>query len=246
MKLALKLLVVSAFSLALPLSAHAQDSDTDVSKEAGASTSQAPSQAGSDAAVKPLDDRIKAVQQKKFIKRLRAEIFPWAGVTLNDAFYRYYSVGLSGTFHIMDSLAVELNASVAPIRQVLEPVIFLRQNKSAIPQAARYFGNIGANLQLSPIYGKVALFSEWIIHFDTFFLGGLGLAADSAGTLIHPQVTMGIGQRVFLFDWLVLRADVRGSLYPQLYLFGVSNLQNQVTALLGVGFYIPPTFSYSK
>ena len=56
---------------------------------------------------------------------------------------------------------------------------------------------------------------------------------------------LGIGQRIFLFDFLVLRGDLRGTLYPQGFL-GVSNVQNQVTAMLGVGFYIPPSFSYDS
>jgi outer membrane beta-barrel protein len=215
-------------------------SDTDTSKEAqkAASTSSA-----SEPAIKPLDDRIKAVQGKKFIKRLRFEIQPWMGVSLNDAFYRYYHAGLSGTFHIMEGLAIEGGISGSPVRQVLEPVIFLRQQKSAIPETARYFGNAWASLQLSPIYGKMSLFSEWIVHYDTYFLGGAGLVLDSSFFYVHPQLHFGVGQRFFLFDWMVLRAEVRASAYPQGSLL-ISNIQNQLTAMLGVGFYIPPFFEH--
>ena len=48
-----------------------------------------------------------------------------------------------------------------------------------------------------------------------------------------------MGQRIFLFDWLVLKRDIRGSTYPQGFI-GISNMQNQLTAMVGVGFYIPP------
>ncbi|MBI5494275.1 MAG: outer membrane beta-barrel domain-containing protein [Deltaproteobacteria bacterium] len=213
--------------------------DADTSKEA-----QKAAAAGgpTEVALKPLDDRIKAVQGKKFIKRLRFEIYPWVGVSLNDAFYRYYHGGLAGTFHIMEGLAVEGGLSGAPFRQVLEPVIFLRQQKSAIPADARYFGNAWANLQLSPIYGKMSIFSEWIMHYDVFVLGGAGLAVDSSQWFIHPQLHVGMGSRVFLFDWMVLRGELRGSAYPQWGPTIISNIQNQVTAMFGVGFYVPPFF----
>ena len=236
-------LAVMALLAAMPAGAAAQaaaakpasssDLDAETSKE-GSRAKEAPPPK-----IKALDDRIKAVQGKKFIKRLRFEIYPWAGVSLNDAFYRYYHTGLAGTFHIMEGLAVEGGISAAPVRQVLEPVIFLREAKSAVPATARYFGNVWANLQVSPIYGKMSIFSEWILHYDTFFLAGAGLALDSAEWYVHPQVHVGMGQRIFLFDWLVLRGDIRASMYPQGRLL-ISNVQSQVTAMAGVGFYIPP------
>jgi outer membrane beta-barrel protein len=210
--------------------------DKDVGREEKASSS-AGSRLG-----KSLDDRIKSVQGKKFLKRLRFELLPWTGLTLNDAFYQYFHTGLNGTFHIFEGLAVEAGFSVAPLRIELPTVLLLRQNKSAVPEAARYFGNVYADLQVSPIYGKMSLFSEWVIHYDMFFKGGAGLAVDSSQWYVHPQVTVGMGQRVFLFDWLVLRADIQGSLYPQGRLL-ISAVQNHVVALLGVGFYIPPFFT---
>lgn len=234
------LMTVGALSLAgAPV--WAQEADADTSKEAARAGGGGPTEV----AAKPLDDRIKAVQGKKFIKRLRFEIYPWAGVSLNDAFYRYYHAGLAGTFHIMEGLAVEGGMSAAPIRQVLEPVIFLRQQKSAIPATGRYFGNVWMNLQLSPIYGKMAIFSEWIMHYDLFVLAGAGVVLDSAFWYLHPQLHCGIGSRVFLFDWMVLRADIRASAYPQGEgLTLISNIQNQLTAMAGVGFYIPPFFDH--
>ena len=210
--------------------------DKDAAKEEKASSS------GSSSLGKALDDRIKAVQGKKFLKRLRFELLPWAGTTLNDAFYQYFHTGLNGTFHIMEGLAVEAGFSVAPMRIELPTVLLLRQNKSAVPEAARYFCNVYADLQVSPIYGKMAIFSEWIIHYDMFFKGGAGLAVDSSQWYVHPQVTVGMGQRLFLFDWMVLRADIQGSLYPQGRLL-ISAVQNHIVALAGVGFYIPPFFT---
>lgn len=207
--------------------------DSDTSKESGRTKEAAGPKAV------PLDDRIKAVVGKKFQKRLRFEVFPWLGVSLNDAFYRYYHGGIAGTFHLFEGLAFEGGLSAAPVRQVLEPVIFLRQSKSAVPQVARYFGNVYGNVQFSPIYGKMALFGEWIIHHDLFFLGGLGLALDSAEWYVHPQVHMGVGERIYLFEWMALRAEVRGSAYPQGRLL-ISNIQSQMTALVGVSFFIPP------
>lgn len=246
-QLLLKMGLVAALSLGAAGTALAQagegSQDADTSKESRTSDAAAAAAATST----PLEDRIKAVQQKRFLKRLRVELFPWAGATLNDAFYQYFHTGAAATFHVMEGLAVEAGASVAPVRVELPSVILLRQNKSAVPQAPRYFGNVNANLQLSPIYGKMSLMSEWIVHYDMFVLGGGGLAFDSSDILVHPEITVGVGQRLFVMDWMVLRADLRGSLYPQLQnklTMPISNLQNQITALVGVGFYIPPSFSY--
>ena len=54
-----------------------------------------------------LQDRIRAVSRKVFIKAGRFELLPHAGVSINDAFYRNWIVGGRFSYHIFDSFSVE-------------------------------------------------------------------------------------------------------------------------------------------
>ncbi len=68
---------------------------------------------------------------------------------------------------------------------------------------------------------------------------------------IDPAAQIGFGGRIFLFKWMVLRAEIRNYLYPRLgdALFPprkISQLPVRHLAMLhvGVGFYLPFDFEY--
>lgn len=190
-----------------------------------------------------LQDRIKAVSRKVFLKEGRFELTPFAGISTNDAFFRRWTVGARASYHLIDSFSFDVGGAWNAWSEQLEAVRIVGQVQSAIPDQAVLYGYADGGVTFSPIYGKISLMSEWIIHFDGFVSGGLGAVFTSNQDLVHPAMQLGAGSRIFLTRWLVLRADLRNYTYPQSR-SGFSTLQNLLMLNLGVGLYFPFDFEY--
>jgi outer membrane beta-barrel protein len=199
-----------------------------------------------------LEDRIRAVSRKTFLKRNRFTLAPQGGVTTNDAFFRRWVLGGRGSYHLADSFALDIGGGYNLVNEELGPTRVLRKNEDApaITDDARYFGYADVGATFSPIYGKFALFDDWVIHFDGFASGGVGAMFTSNESILgpgfpgmHPAMEVGVGTRIFLLDWLVIRADLRDYIYPQ-DRNQVSTLQNMLFLNIGVGFYFPFGFDY--
>lgn len=189
------------------------------------------------------EDRIRAVSRKTFLKRERFELLPYGGFSTNDSFFRRWSLGLRGSYHLVDSLSLEVGGAWNAFTEELESVGFLRRTQNAVTNDALFFGMIDAGVSFAPVYGKVAVLKEWIIHFDGYVTSGLGVALDSNASLLHPSVNVGVGSRIFVLPWLVVRGELRDYIYPQ-DRAGISAIQNLLMFNLGVGFYFPFHYSY--
>ncbi|MBM4279481.1 MAG: outer membrane beta-barrel domain-containing protein [Deltaproteobacteria bacterium] len=192
-----------------------------------------------------LQDRIKAVARKTFLKAGRFELDPMVQVTVNDAFIRTWSVGGRAAWHINDAFALELGGGWVPpgFTQRLEPAELLKEKLALINIDNQLVGMADIGLTFSPLYGKGAVFGDGIVNFDGFLSAAVGATFDNGQDVVHPAMTVGIGTRVFLTRWLVLRGDVRNTLYPQEKSL-ISTLQNLLFVGVGVGFYLPPDFAY--
>ena len=202
-----------------------------------------------------LQDRIKAVSRKVFIKEGRFELAPFGGVSVNDAFFRRWTIGSRASYHIFDSLSIDAGGAVNVFSETLPSVRIVGGEIGVISDDAALFGYADIGGTFSPIYGKFSLMSEWIVHFDTFVSGGVGLTVDSNRYTflgqelpdlvpgINPAAEVGFGGRVFLLRWLVLRIDFRDYIYPQ-YRSNISTLQNLFMLNVGLGFYFPFDFEY--
>jgi outer membrane beta-barrel protein len=192
-----------------------------------------------------LQDRIKAVSRKTFLKTGRFELAPSMMVTVNDAFFRSFAAAGRVSWHINEAFALEVGAGYVPpfFVQKLEPVELLRNELALINADNAVFALADVGLAFSPVYGKVAVFGDGIIHFDSFVTAGLGATFDNGADLVHPTMNVGVGGRIFLTRWLVVRADLRDYIYPQ-EKAGISTLQNLLFVGVGLGFYFPLDFDY--
>ncbi len=192
-----------------------------------------------------LQDRIKAVSRKTFLKTGRFELTPSAMMTVNDPFYRTIALGGRVSWNINEAFALEVGGAYVPpfFIQALEPVDLVREELTLINADNDVVGFADAGVSFSPLYGKVALLGDGIIHFDGFVTSGLGVTFDNGADLFHPTMNIGVGGRVFLNRWLVVRADVRDYVYPQDKGF-VSTLQNLLFVGVGLGIYFPLDFDY--
>ena len=77
--------------------------------------------------------------------------------------------------------------------------------------------SLAAFASIAPLYGKVALPGDALVHFETFIDGGLGAAWTETDAThgVRPMIAGGIGQRIFLNDSFALTARVGGNLYAE-------------------------------
>ncbi|HAA56247.1 MAG TPA: hypothetical protein DCE42_15900 [Myxococcales bacterium] len=169
---------------------------------------------------RPNDD---AVKNRLYSKTKKQELTAIFAMSTNDAFYQNYFVGVSYGYHFNEwlSLGVLLNASFQQDTGLtktlkLEPA---QGGFGVTPDVRRpfIFSLAAIEARLAPIYGKINLFSETVIHYDIFLLlsGGLMLTnpPDVTGNGemgFHPYGAVGVGQRYFLLRWLALRWEFRG------------------------------------
>ena len=76
---------------------------------------------------------------------------------------------------------------------------------------------VAAVASIAPIYGKVALPGDNLVHLETFFDAGLGGAftETDSGRGLRPMLTGGLGQRVFLGESFALTARIGGNVYAE-------------------------------
>jgi outer membrane beta-barrel protein len=221
--------------------------DDDLNKEAEASEAQA---AVDGSTGKTLQERIRAVSRRTFLKADRFELTPGFGFSTNDPFFRAWAVGARGAYHFSEEFALDFGGagSVFQEQQDIFRVLNVDPDDLAADvkdklAATSLLAYVDAGVTFSPFYGKVALASELVGHFDVFVSGGLAAIFDTAPELVHPGLELGIGGRLYLNRFLALRADVRNYLYPA-NSAGNLVLGNLLLLNFGVAIYFPLEFDY--
>jgi outer membrane beta-barrel protein len=185
------------------------------------------------AAARELDIEIYAVQQIYALRRLRFELNPYVGLTLNDQFVSHTSIGLQTNFYITNVIGVGLNGNF----YFNSPSDFNFQTSRAarIGQSiTEYQWNANANFIYVPAYGKFAGFSDFIFHYDLYLLGGVGAISTRPIAVVDPDnrtfdwkpnvtFNVGLGLRIFFNRWFGFTAELRD------YIF-FDELENQTIA----------------
>lgn len=135
------------------------------------------------------EDRVKSVQRKVYLKVHRFELAPFISACINDPYYVRYGPTLHFSYFLADTLAVGIRGSYW---QTL-PTDDSRTAKRTF--LARIFASVPfwaamADVEWSPLYGKIAIFNS-ILHFDMYLIGGLG--AVLTDTSIAAQNTSSSG-----------------------------------------------------
>lgn len=223
--------------------------DADLAKEVDNAATDENVDAGTG---KTLQERIRAVSRRTFLKQGRFELAPLGGISANDPFFRAWTVGARGSYHLSEEFSIDVGGAGTVWEEPLDIFRALNVDPEDIAddlknnlQTASLYGYADAGVTFSPFYGKVALAAELVGHFDTFISGGVGAVFDSSPSVVHPALELGVGSRLFLNRWLVARADVRNYLYPA----DVGNevvFGNLLMLNVGVGIYFPLDFDYSN
>jgi outer membrane beta-barrel protein len=207
------------------------------------------------------ENKIDPVSGQLYQKSHRFELtLPSANLSLRDAFFHKYFVGLKAGYHFNEVLSV--NASFAG--GITSPTGSTTLCPETAGSSCRPAGDAqlnqvpgkikmmaGAELAFSPIYGKLNLVAESVLHLDLSLLAGVDLVryqaalstADAIAGVSPPDQSsigghLGIGMRIFLSNSVALRLELKDYLYRAV-IGNDKSMQNQLFAEMGLSFFLP-------
>jgi outer membrane beta-barrel protein len=194
-----------------------------------------------------IEGEIVVVQPKKVLVQQRVEVLPRFGVTFNDTLITQFSLGGSLYYHISENLYVGATFEwfdfdgIGGTTDTYDEVI---RTTTTLPELAPVTWVASAELGWTPIHGKFSLFDVVIVHYDIYGLLGVG-AIETVG---DPTVAgvIALGQRTFIGDWLALTIEVRDRAYVEPLPLSGDTFTNVLTASIGLGFFIPPSFRHAE
>ncbi len=218
-------------------------------------------------------EEIYAVQQIYALRINRVELLPSYSATLNDPFVSHSGLGLGINYWWTNVLALGVNFIWYEGLEAESDLNFFvrRSTRLAVPINSY---QLGAHLNFTyvPIYGKFAMFNEFIFQYDAYVIGGVGLMRTRPIPVVDPEVrsfefgervafNLGIGLRVFVTRWLAIYGEIR----DYMYLEQLESLEvglggereqretwsqsspafiNNVTAHIGLSIFLPFDFDY--
>ncbi len=173
------------------------------------------------------------VRERLFQQTNRHELTIQGGYYTSDLFDGTYVVGGAYAYHMTEDFAVEASAALTRI------------TSSGGPELERTFTLLGdkdrrsllfdADLVWSPAHGKLRLGGS-IRHFDLYFAAGAGVVDSVLSSDIAANGAVGL--KFFLGRAIAVRIDIRDHVYRQ-QLLARKEWVNDVTAMIGLGLYLP-------
>ncbi len=191
----------------------------------------------------PPADQIQSVQRRTLREANRLEIFPYAALGIADPYLQRVGGGLRALWHLREGAAFGLDASGLMSFETEELSIAKRELRAKVIDS-REKAALRAVASIAPLYGKVALPGDALVHFELFADAALGAAytATDAGSGVRPLVGAGIGERLLLTQSMALTARVGGEMYAErVYLNGNwgTHAMGLWTVAVGLSFYLP-------
>ena len=198
-----------------------------------------------------VEDRVKSVQRKLYIKKDRFELAAFGTGAVNDPFLRKYGGTLRPAWYFADTLAVSMWLSGLRVDSTGDASIAKRTFQSRLPYSKPYWMAIPA-LEWSPIYGKIAIWND-ILHFDAYVVGGVGAViaetsfAPEPGACLEgcargplPAADLGVGVRFVARDYLAVNAALINTSYVDIPSgFTIAAMQNVLTLNAGISVFFP-------
>ncbi len=225
-----------------------------------------------EAASRPLDAEIYAVQQIYALREGRFEINPYYGQTMNDQFVSHPAFGLAVNYYLTNVIGVGINGNLYGNSQ--SEFNFQTSRAARIGQPiTEYQWNANANFTYVPAYGKFAGFADFIFHYDFYVVGGVGAISTRPIAVVDPDnrtfdfepkisFNVGGGLRIFFNRWFAVMAEVRDYIFfddlenpsvpatpaeqqdPANWLSPDASFTNNVQAQLGISIFLPFSWEY--
>jgi outer membrane beta-barrel protein len=188
-------------------------------------------------------DEIDAVQKRPLREAKRLELWTYGAMSIGDPYLQRWGAGLRGSYHFREGLAAGLDFQGLGT-WATQDLVTAKSELHANIIDSRERWSMTAFASIAPLYGKVALPGDGLLHFETFLDAGVGGAytETDSGRGLRPLVAAGIGQRMFLGDSFAVTARAGGQVYaervvvagePQTHAMGFWTIQ------LGLSWYFP-------
>jgi outer membrane beta-barrel protein len=215
---------------------------------------------------------IVVVVRKPFLKMNRLELWPSAGITINDNMIQHYELNGQINYHLTDVLAVGVEGQYF-VKNFLETYDLVARQDRRLPTINKYNYGAALNFHYVPMYAKFSMLNHKIVHLETLFTAGVGLTQSEiiprdpafpawTNLLITPNV--GLTFRVFVAEWVTLNLgfkdyifvdkfeDVKRSMDPDCAASvecsqdrANGKLINHVMFSAGLSFWFPTSFRYT-
>ncbi len=215
-----------------------------------------------------------AVQRIYALHAGRVDLQPSFGISMNDPYVQHQAISAGLSYFITEILAVGVSFNFYHFFNATSEVNFRlsRATHQTVPiNEYSWAGQL--NFTYIPMYGKFAMFTEWILHWDVWLMGGGGFIFTRPIPVIDPEYrdfdwtmkfcfNVGIGGRLFLSKFLAIFLEVRDYIFPEelesldtysrtedredksKWLDDDLKLTNNVMLQVGVSLFIPFTFDY--
>jgi outer membrane beta-barrel protein len=204
------------------------------------------------------ENKVKPVSGQLYRKSGKLELtIPVGALSVDDAFFTKYMAGAKLGYFFNEYLGVAVSGSfgtssttgstlVCPLNQGCTPAEPWRLYQ--VPGDIKWI--LAAELEFSPIYGKLNVFAEKALHFDLSVLAGPDLvsyrdvvvpatsATPAPGNATALGGHVGLGARVFFARFMALRLGLKDVIYSVPHLPS-GNLQTQLMAEAGLSFFVP-------
>jgi outer membrane beta-barrel protein len=189
-----------------------------------------------------LDDRVKSIQRKVYLKKNRFELSPLFSFSVNDPYYSKVAAGVRGAYYLADTLAISARVSMNQVLPSDDVRIAKRTFQSRIFYSVPLWSAMG-DVEWSPIYGKVAFLNS-ILHFDAYLLGGVGVVttemSGQEGRGPNPAADLGLGVRFVARDFLAVNVALINTSYVDQPLSSLKGAtQNMLTLNAGISIFFP-------
>ncbi|MBW2699340.1 MAG: outer membrane beta-barrel domain-containing protein [Deltaproteobacteria bacterium] len=159
-----------------------------------------------------LRERIKSVSNRLFDKSGRVELslFPMTSLSLNDAFYQKFGGGLSAAYFFTESMGAQVMLTYSLNVETSNAAYFGRKEEY-VPYAGKRSILANADFIWAPLYGKINLASEFVMHFDTYLMIGLGVLGSEQveGSNFGFAGDVGLGLRFFFSRMFALKLEIK-------------------------------------
>ena len=240
------LVAVLLCAVALPAWGASEEEDTRQAEERAGGAEGESGTDRNESTIPTLAERIPSVTRRAFVQEGRTELFPTIGMSLNDPFFDNVIFNAGIAYHVFEWLAFGVGGDYFLANPTALSIFPGGAKKGKQEDLNRPTYSARLEAYFAPIYGKISLFAESVLHFDTYLIVGGGVVglSDADPTVLGM---VGIGQHYFIDRWLALRIELRDQLYSMarnVIAPKEKQLQNLLSFTLGVSFYLPVNFDH--
>lgn len=181
-------------------------------------------------------DRLRSVQRRRTRKAGRFSLVPNYGLTLNDPVVATHTVGASLYYHLAEGFSFVLGGDQRIMQVDSQAVHLVRSQERWVRGEKVMMSSFGAGISYTPVYGKMALFSDVIVKYDLFVEGRGGLTDVDAE--FKPTGSLGLGGRLYINEFLSLDLVGRWLMFSTEFR-GVEDIKAPLFLHSGIAIYFP-------